>query len=263
MSVGWTPQFDALVRAPGNAEMFNPVTQFIGIGDVLLFDIPYTLGIGFVKLQRDAEGYGAHDGQLVRRIDALNVEGRVSLRITQRLGFLQYLAEVPALVAHLGQDEVSRAVDYARSPLNAVRHQALAHRLDNGNPAGDCGLECHDHAFFPCGAENLIAVYGNHGLVCGNYMFAVVDGAQDHFLRRGVAAYQFDDDVHFRVIDRGKSVVGNPPYLVQSLDCAGVVFLCRGVADDHLPAGAAGNFMGVPGQYRDDATADRAQAEQP
>ena len=65
-------------------------------------------GVGLVELHRDAEGDRRQDGQLVRGVDALDVEGRIGLGVAEPLRLLEHGVERRALVAHLGQDEVAR-----------------------------------------------------------------------------------------------------------------------------------------------------------
>ena len=47
----------------------------------------------------------------------------VGLGIAQALGLFQHDAEVQALLAHLGEDEIGGAVDDAGDPLDAVGRQ--------------------------------------------------------------------------------------------------------------------------------------------
>ena len=75
------PQFYPCIGAPGNTEVFDPVAQFIGVSDVLPFYPADALGVGLLELQWDAEGDGTQDGQLVRRIDTLNIKRRVGFRV--------------------------------------------------------------------------------------------------------------------------------------------------------------------------------------
>jgi hypothetical protein len=135
-----------LRRALGDAQQLDAVAELLGVADVLRSELGDALDVGLVELHRDAERDGAHDGRLVRRVDAFDVEGRVGLGVAQALGFLQHHVEVEALVAHLGQDEVGGAVDDAGDPLDAVGGEAFAQRLDDRDAAGHRRLEGHHHA---------------------------------------------------------------------------------------------------------------------
>jgi hypothetical protein len=158
-------QLDAVVAALGDAQQLDAIAQLLGVGDVGRLQLRDALDVRLVELHRDAERDRAHDRRLVRRIDAFDVEGRVGLGITQRLRFLQHDREVEALGAHLRQDEVGRAVDDAGDPLDAVRGQALAQRLDDRDAAGDRAFERDHHAALARRGEDLRAVHREQRLV--------------------------------------------------------------------------------------------------
>ena len=134
-------QLDALGGALGDAQQLDAVAQLLGVADVRRLQLGDAFHVRLVELHRDAEGDGAHDGRLVRGVDAFDVEGRVGLGVAAALRVLQRLLERDALVAHLGQDEVRGAVDDAGDPLDAVGRKALTQRLDDGNAAGHGSLE--------------------------------------------------------------------------------------------------------------------------
>ena len=74
-------QLDAAGRAAGDAEQLDPVAQFLGVTDVLTGEPGDALGVGAVELHRDAEADRGEDGELVRGIDAFDVESRIGLRV--------------------------------------------------------------------------------------------------------------------------------------------------------------------------------------
>src|SRR6266480_5318085 len=82
----------------------------------------------FLELHRDAEGERRQDGELVRGVDALDVEARIGFGVAAPLRFAEGGREIDAAVAHLGKNEVRRAVDDAGDPFDAVRGQAFAQR---------------------------------------------------------------------------------------------------------------------------------------
>ncbi len=49
---------------------------------------------------RVAEGKGRQDGELVRRVVALDIEGRIGFGIAETLRFLQAIGEGQALLLH-------------------------------------------------------------------------------------------------------------------------------------------------------------------
>ena len=130
-------QLDAVRRAPRDAEQLDPVAELLGVADVLARELRDALGVDLVELHRHAEGDRRHDRELVRGVDAFDVERRVGLGVAARLRLGEHVVERRARRAHLGQDEVGRAVDDAGDPFDAVRGEALAQRLDDRDAAGD------------------------------------------------------------------------------------------------------------------------------
>ena len=191
-------QLHAFRRALGDAQQLDAIAELFGVFDVGRIQLGDAFDVGLVELHRDAERQRGQDGDLVRRIHAFDVEGRVGLGVAQTLRLFQHGVEAQALVAHLGQDEVGGAVDDARDPLDAVGGQAFAQRLDDGDAAGHRRLERDHHALVLRRLEYLVAVRGQQRLVGGDHMLAVGDGLQHQLFRHAVAADQFDDDIHFR-----------------------------------------------------------------
>ena len=76
------PLFNPLFRLAGDTEMLDAVSQFIGIGHVLGFDIGNTFGVGALQLQRYTEGNGAQDGEFMGRVNAVYIEGGAILALS-------------------------------------------------------------------------------------------------------------------------------------------------------------------------------------
>ena len=144
----------------GNAQQLDAVAQMLGVFDVGGRELGDALHIGLVKLHRNAESNGAHDGGLVGGVHAFDVKRRVGLGIAQALGLFEHHVKVQPFVAHLAQNEIGGAVDDAGQPLDAVGRQALAQCLDDGDAAGHGRLKRHHHAFLLCGLKNFGAVHG-------------------------------------------------------------------------------------------------------
>jgi len=254
-------QLDALRGAARYPEQLDAVAQFLGIADVLLGELGDALGVGLLELHRDAEGDRRHDGELVRRIHALDVESGVGLGVAQALRFLQHRVERQALVAHFRQNEIRGAVDDAGDPLDAIGREPLAQRLDDGNAARHRGLEAHHHAFFLRRCKNLVAVRGQQRLVGGDHVLAVRDGLQNEFLGDGIAADQFDHDIDVRVRDHAVGI-GGQARLAAGDFLRPCLVLVRHRGDHDAAAGAAGDFLLVARQHVPGAAAHGANAQQ-
>ncbi|MNL47513.1 hypothetical protein D3C87_1703050 [compost metagenome] len=84
----------------------------------------------------------------MRRVIALDIEGRIGLGITETLGFLQALLKRKAFLLHLGEDVVAGAVHDTIDARDSVTRQALAQRLDDRDTAGNGGFEIQERALF-------------------------------------------------------------------------------------------------------------------
>ncbi len=188
-------QLDALVRALGDAQQLDAVAQLLGVLDVGRRQLGDAFHIGLVELHGDAEGNRAHQGGLVGRIHALDVEGGVGFGIAQALRLLQHHIEVQALVTHFGQDEVGRAVDDARHPLDGVGGQAFAQRLDDGDTTGHGRFIGHHHALFGRRLEDFRAMHGQQRLVGGDHMLA----GRNRFQYQGLGNAVATDQLHHHV----------------------------------------------------------------
>ena len=82
----------------------------------------------------------------MRRVVALDVEGRIGLGIAQPLRILQAGVEGQALGFHAGQDVVAGAVEDAEDAGDRIAGHRLAHRLDDRDAAGDRRLVVEQHA---------------------------------------------------------------------------------------------------------------------
>ena len=126
----------------------------------------------------------------MRRIDTFDIEGRISLGVTQFLRFAQHIIEIASLVAHFGQNEITGAVDDPGNRFDQVGAQTLANRLDDRNTTGYRGLEHHVNAHALGFGENFITVQCNQCLVGGDHMLAIRNRLHHQLERRLIATDQ-------------------------------------------------------------------------
>ena len=115
----------------------------------------------------------------MRGVDPLDVERGIRLRVAEPLRLVEDVGKRGAAFAHLGQDEVARAVDDPGEPLDPVPGEPFAQRLDDRDPARHRGFERHHHPARMCGLEDRVAVHRDERLVCGDHMLAALDGLED------------------------------------------------------------------------------------
>ncbi len=249
-------QLDAFGDPLGDAQVFDRVTQFVGVGDVLGGDAADAFGEDFVELQGDAEGDGGQDHQFVRGVDAFHVKGGVGFGVAQLLGFFQHFGEAATLVAHLGEDEVAGAVDDAREPFDPVGREAFADGFDDGDTARDGRFKGDGDAFFIGGGKDFVAVLGDQCLVGGDHVLAVFNGGQNQLARVVDATDQLDQDIDVGVFRDFEDIFGD----VQLGDIAvDIVASARHLADDQIAASAGVDDFAVARQHVDRAAAYRAE----
>ncbi len=255
-------QAAVVVAPPRDAEQLDPVAELLRVPDVLALQPGDALDMGLGELHRHPERDRRQDRRLVRGVDALDVERRIGLRVAQPLCLGEHGRERKPLVAHLAQDEVGGAVDDAGDPLDAVRGQSLANRLDDRDAAGDGGFERDHHAAARRGREDLVAVHGQQRLVGGDHVFAVFDRIEDQPPGDRGAADQLDDDVDRRIGDDVQGVADHRDAIAG--DRAGALDVQVGDLDDlDAAAGATLDLGGIAPEDLEGAAADRADAEQP
>ena len=139
---------------------------------------------------------------------AVNVVSGIGFRIAFLLRLGERLLEADALVGHLGEDVVRRAVDDAHQLVDALGGEGHLQRTDDGDAAGDAGAVFQVHALLASlGAEG-VALLGDQFLVGGDDVLAAPQGAPDIVARGIDAAHQLGDDLDFRVIQHRVHVGG-------------------------------------------------------
>jgi hypothetical protein len=253
-------QLHALVGTARHAEALDAVAELFGVLDIKTRDFGDAFGIGLLELQRNAEGNRRQDGQLVRGIDAFHVEGRIGFGVTQALRLGQHVGEIRAAVAHLGENKIAGAIDDAGQPLDAVTGQAFTDGFDDRNAAGHGGFERHHHTLFLRGRENLVAVRGDHRLVRGHYMFAVLDSLEHQRARWLVTTHEFDHHLNLGIINHFLRVSGEANTIGRTVAFTFQV-AGRGMHHADSAPGAALDFVSIARQHVHRAAADRSQPE--
>ena len=152
-------QLNAGGSALRNTQELDAITQLFGIAYVLRFKLGNAFHIGFVKLHRHAKGNRRHDGGFVRSVNALNIKRWVCLCITQSLRLFEHITKCQTFVAHFRQDEVRRAIDDARHPMNAIGTQTFAQCFDDRYATCNGRFKRHHHTFFMRSSKYLCAVH--------------------------------------------------------------------------------------------------------
>ena len=204
-------------------------------------------------------GSGQH-GELVRGIDAVDVEAGVGLGIARRLRLGQHGLEVAAGLAHRGQDVVAGAVEDAVEAPHAIADQAFAQCLDDRDAARDRRLERQDAALLLGQGRELGAMQGEQRLVGGDDMLARAQRRLHQTTRHAAgAADELDDDVD---VGRRRERHGIAlPAHARHVDVTLAGFApCADGDDLERPPAAQRQEPAVLGQKFDDACANGAEA---
>ena len=147
-----------------------------------------------------AEGERGEDGELVRGVEAADVEGRIGLGVAEPLRLGEADFERQSVGLHAREDVVAGAVQDAADAPHRVAGQALAQRLDDGNAAADRRLERQRCAAALGEPRQFEPMRGEHRLVGGDDGQAARQGRHDGLVSDPVrAADQFDEHVDFAV----------------------------------------------------------------
>ena len=257
---GMNALLEAALGQRGDAEQLDVESQLRGVIDIERRDMADTLDMNGVEVDRAAERDARQDGQLMRGVDAIDVEARVGLGEAQFLGLGEHLGEVAAAVPHGAQNIVAGAVENAEDAPNAIGGETLAQRLDDRNAAGDGGFVAKRGAGRLGGDGEFGAVVRNHRLVGGNQRFAAGQCRAAEIERNAVgSADQLDDGVDVGVAGQRHRVV--VPSHIADVNAALTVSLARRDRR-HLDAATAalGDEIGVLGEQFECAHAHRAKA---
>ena len=152
-----------------------------------------------------AEGDRRDDRGLGAGVEALDVGRRVALGKAEALGLAEGIPVGRALLGHLGEDVVGRAVDDADDSPDRFAAQALAQAAHERDAAGDGGFEEQVDAVAIGSLEQLDADVGEQLLVRRDDRLAGGEGGRDQLAGRLDAADDLDDEVDVGV---GDDVVG-------------------------------------------------------
>src|ERR1700736_1348325 len=146
------PQYHARVNAllepllgqPRNPEELDAVAEFLGKAEGEPRAVPDPLGIDPIEVDRATEPDARQDGELVRRIDAVDVKTRIGFRIAELLRLGEHFGKFVRGLAHRRQDIIGGPVENAVNAREPVSGKTLAQGLDHRYPAGDGSLEGED-----------------------------------------------------------------------------------------------------------------------
>ena len=133
--------FDALGGALRDAEQLDAKAEFVGRLDVGERDALDAFDVDRLGRDAHAEGQRGENRELMRGVEAADVEGRIGLGVAEPLRLGETFLEGQLLALHAREDVIAGAVEDAVDALDRIAGEALAQRLDDRNAAGDRRLE--------------------------------------------------------------------------------------------------------------------------
>ena len=254
------PLLDARIGATCDAQQLDAEAQLVGIVEIDRRDLPDAFDVDGGEIDRRAEGDGGQDRQLVRGIDAVDVEAGIGLGIAQSLGIGQHVGEVAAGGPHLRQDVVAGAVENAVDLRHGIAGQTFAQPLDDRDAAGHRRLEGDGQAARFGLPGDLGAMDGQQRLVGGDDVLTGLQRGGDGVARRAFrAADQFHHQIGAGLRRHGDGIV--EPLHARQVDAA-VLALGPRADRDHLDPAAAALFdqRALRLQQLQDTGADRTEA---
>ena len=218
------PGFDAAIRPARYAQMLDGVAQFRRVTDVFRGDAGNTFGENAVHAEAHIEGQRRENRELVGRIDAFHIEGRIGFRVAERLCRRQGIPECGALLGHGRQYVVRRAIDDAGNGTHPAGREPPGERADDRNAAGHRCLEAEPHSLLGGAGKQFVAVPGDDRLVRRDHGLPARQGVPHQARGAVLAADEFHHHVDI-VVEQGFEIRGE--------------FRARQVR--FRPGGAAGN----------------------
>src|SRR3954454_24358177 len=133
--------FDPVPGALRDAEQFYPEAEIfrrLEVGERHAFD---AFDMDRFGVDRRGERKRGQDRELMRGVEAADIEARIGFGVTETLRLLQTFVEGEFLALHPRQDVIARAVQNSVDALDRIAGKTLAQRLDDRDAAGDRCLE--------------------------------------------------------------------------------------------------------------------------
>ena len=229
---------DAGLGAHGDPEQLDPVAEFLGGIEIGKRDRGNALDIDRIRIDPRAESKAAQDGQLLRGVEAFDVEGRVGLGITEPLRLLQAGIERQPLTFHAGEDVIAGAVENAVDALDGIAAQPLPQGFHDRDGGADRRLEIQRHLVPFRQFGQSLAVAGEQRLVGGDDRLA----GRERGLHCGIGgialpADQFDEEIDLGVARQRHGIV--EPAAAGEIGIAFLVAVAGGDGDHVDSASAA------------------------
>src|SRR5712692_4086228 len=126
------PHINRAVFVFGNGKEFDRVAELTGKQDVSLTEVADAFGVDLRKRHAHAKSQHRQQGQLVSRVDAVDVKAGVSLGESLFLSAPQDGSKLFALFSHFREDIITSAIDDTEQRPVAISRQSLTQGANDG-----------------------------------------------------------------------------------------------------------------------------------
>ena len=174
--------------------------QHMRVTEIDRRDAADAFGVNIRRHDALAESQRRKNRQLGARVEAIDIRGRIGLRVTSGLRLRQHLREIRAALFDLREDVIASPVQNSVKRVDAVAGNSFAQHGVNRNAAGHARL----HRQIDVGRDGLVpqlrAAQRHQFLVRRHHRFPFGSGGFDHLARHTGAADELGDDVDVRMI---------------------------------------------------------------
>jgi len=189
------PHDHAFIRALGDSQQLDDEAHLLCGADVVRCHAGDALAVDVVERDPGMKGQLGEDRRLGRGVMPVDVEARIGFEVTQggRLG--KHVVVLDALLVHLGEHVVRRAVDDAEHTRDAVARQRFAKRAQQGMAPATAASK------YRSTPSRSAASYKVAPSAASRALFAVIDAGPGSHRRKDQAAsglypaHDLDDDV--------------------------------------------------------------------
>ena len=197
------------------AEQLDGHTQFTRIEEVQLRNCTDTLGIDVLMTAAIARCHTEKDRRFTGGVEAVDIGGRVTLRIAEMLCLDEGFLELGPLLTHLREDEVRGTVHDTGDLGQILAGIVMVDRTDDRDTTTDGSLEIEITVMLAGDADELRADRIDECLVGGDTVLPLLEAGLHKLIRRVDAAHGLDDELDLRIVlDDGK--VGNQLIIIDT-----------------------------------------------
>ena len=203
----------ALVGLDCHAQQLHAIAKLVSPFEIFGCNGGDPFHINCALIDFRPESQARQNRELLRRIMALDIEGRIRFGVTEPLRLLQTLRESELLLFHTRQDVIAGAIENSIDACERIAGQALAQRFHDGNGTTDRSLEIEGDVVLLGNGGQCDAVPGKQSFIGGDDRFLGRERRRDRGTG-GIAlsADQFDEHVDLAIRREGHGI-DNPTQL--------------------------------------------------